>query len=150
MEKDEVTQDEKAKLNYWEGDYEGIGKGIKDIDWITEFASTNSVDDMWKIFKQNIMSLAILHIPRKKTFIPKKSLNGSVKIPLKCIKSRDEAWKRYRQYKCQRNYSRYKKVRNIVNRIVKNDNDMSRKKILCSFKGNSNRLYEFMRSVQTV
>ena len=56
-----------------------------------------------KIFKQNIMSLAILHIPRKKAFITKKS-DWIIKYTLKYIKSRDEAWKRYRQYKCQRKY----------------------------------------------
>ena len=49
-----------------------------------------------------------------------------------------------------RNYSWYKKVRHIVNRTVKNDHDMSRKKILRSFKGNSKRFYEFMRSLQMV
>ena len=69
---------------------------------------------------------------------------------MKYIKSRDEAWKRYRQYRCQRNYSRYKKVKNIVNRMVKSDHDMSRKKILRTFKGTSSRFYGFMRSLQTV
>ena len=117
MEKDEVRKDEKVKLTYWKGDYEGIAKGIKDIDWITNFASTDSVDDMWKIFKQTIMSLAILHIPRKNAFIPKKS-DWISKNTLKYIKSRDEALKRFRQYRCQRNYPQYKKVRNIVNRTT--------------------------------
>ena len=41
VERDEVRKDVKAKLNYWKGDYEGIARGIKDIDWITEFASTD-------------------------------------------------------------------------------------------------------------
>ena len=117
VEREEVRKDEKAKLNSWKGDFEGIAKGMKDIDWTTKFASTDSADDMWKIFKQNIMSLAILHIPRKKAFIPKKS-DWISKDTLKYIKSRDEAWKRYRQYRYQINYSRYKKVRNIVNRMV--------------------------------
>ena len=117
MERDEVRKDEKAKLNYWKGDYESIAKGIKDIDWTTEFASMDSVDDMWQIFKQNIMSLPILQITHKKVFIPKKS-DWISKYTLKCIKSRDEAWKRYRQYRCQRNYSRYKNVRNIVNTMA--------------------------------
>ena len=94
------------------------------------------------------MSLA-LHIPHKKAFIPKKSDWISTDT-LKYIKSRDEAWKRYRQYRCQRNYSRYKKVRNIMNRMVKSDHDMSRKKILRTFKGNSKRFYGFKKSLQTV
>ena len=34
-QRDEVRKDEKVKLNYWKGDYEGIAKGIKDIDWTT-------------------------------------------------------------------------------------------------------------------
>ena len=66
-----VRKDEKAKLNYWKEDYESIAKGIKDIDWTTEFASTDSVDDMLKIFNQNTTSLAILHI--LVAFKPKKS-----------------------------------------------------------------------------
>ena len=37
-----------------------------------------------------------------------------------------------------------------MNRMVKNDHDMSRKKILRSFKGNSKWFYGFMRSLQTV
>ena len=48
VEREQVRKDEKAKLNYWKGDYQGIAKGIKVIDWATEFASTDSVDDMWK------------------------------------------------------------------------------------------------------
>ena len=46
MERDEVRKGKKAMLNYWKEDYEGIAKGIKDMDWTTEFAKTDSVDDM--------------------------------------------------------------------------------------------------------
>ena len=37
-----------------------------------------------------------------------------------------------------------------MNRMVKNDQDMSRKNILRSFKGNSKGFYGFMRSLQMV
>ena len=60
------------KLNYWKGDYNSIRNRLAEIDWITEFAAYNNVEDKWIYFKDKVINLINEYVPRKRTFQSKK------------------------------------------------------------------------------
>ena len=60
------------KLNYWKGDYDKIRSTLGEIDWITEFAALDNVEDKWTYLKSKVMELIDEHVPRRKPFQPKK------------------------------------------------------------------------------
>ena len=59
-------------------------------------------------------------------------------------------WTKYRQYSSQRNYARYKQLRNQTVQSVRNDHENYRKKVIRSFKGTPKKFFGYMRSFQTV
>ena len=63
---------------------------------------------------------------------------------IKRMKQRDEAWRKYRKYSSGKNYEEYRKIRNDVNRLVRQDEDMDRKQILHNFKGKPKSFYGYM------
>lgn len=72
------------------------------------------------------------------------------KKTIKKMKERNKTWKRYRQFPSGRNFEAYKKIRNEVNALVREDEDTNTKRILQGFKSKPKRFYEYMRSVQRV
>jgi len=66
------------------------------------------------------------------------------------IRNRSRAWKRYQQFSSGENFSRYKKLRNEINRAIRHVENSTRKKIIKGFKGNPKKFYGYMRSLQTI
>jgi len=66
------------------------------------------------------------------------------------IKKRDEAWKKYIQFKSTANFEQYKSIRNIVNSMVRADGAAYRKSLLQGFKSNPKKFYGYMRNLRTV
>jgi len=54
------------------------------------------------------------------------------------------------KFRSKANYDVYRKIRNKVNEMVKEDGDNYRKRLLKGFKGNPKRFYGYMRGLQSV
>jgi len=66
------------------------------------------------------------------------------------IKKRDEAWKKYIQFKQTVNFEQYKSIRNIVNSMVRADGAAYRKSLVQGFRSNPNKFYDYMKNLRTV
>jgi len=66
------------------------------------------------------------------------------------MKVRNVALKKYHQFPSGHYYSEYKKIRNAVVDLVRQDEDAYRKKVLKGFKGQPKRFYGHMRQLQTI
>ena len=62
------------------------------------------------------------------------------------IRERSKAWHKYRQNSSGRNFEKYKRIRNKVNRCIRGEENLKRK----GFKDNPKRFYSYMRQMQLV
>jgi len=136
------------KLNYFKGNYVEIGAAIMRVDWAWQFGD-GTVNEMWECFKEVLLDLVHKYVPLKEDK-RKKEGRWLSKETIKRMKERKKAWTKYQQFKSGRNYEEYKKVRNEVNSMIRNDEDQNRKRILQGFKGKPKKFYGYMRSLQTV
>ena len=127
------------KYNYWRGDYDSIRSRLGEIDWAAELGCHLSVEQKWNLFKQRLFGLVEAHVPMKKPYVSKKKNDWMSRETCKRIRARQKTWQQYRQTRLAGNYREYKKIRNEVNVMVRKDQDMYRKKMLKSFKGNPKR-----------
>jgi len=104
---------------------------------------------MWNIFHDRVLALTHDHVPMK-TAKRKRKSDWMTSHTLKQIQQRAKAWRKHRLHPTAANYKSYKVIRNKVNRMVKDDQDTYREKILRSFKGNPKRFYGYIRNLQTV
>ena len=68
----------------------------------------------------------------------------------KKIRDRSKAWQKYQQNRSGRKFEKYKRLRNDVNRCIKQEENLERKRVLKGFKGNPKRFYGYMRHMQSV
>lgn len=138
------------KLNYWRGDYETIRKRLGEVNWSTDLAACDNVEDKWVYFKGKVMDLVNEYVPKKKPFRPIKKNEWISRITIKRMKCRHNAWKKYRNLPSTHNFDEFKRLRNEVTASVRLDQNTYRKKLLKSFKSNPKKFYGYMRSRQTV
>jgi len=101
-----------SNFNYWKGDYEAITQELDQTDWDSELNSKDT-DEMWELIKNKIHELCLKHVPLKVHGTKSKRKNSWLsKATLKVIKQREAAWKRYRIFDSNSNFSEYKRLRN--------------------------------------
>jgi hypothetical protein len=147
-----TDQEEKMKetrLNYWKGNYDNITAQLDGMDWEVEFAG-RSLDDMWSVFKSKVIEIARSNVPLRRPYVKKKKSEWMTKDTKQCIKDRNSAWGTFRNYRSQKNYERYRKLRNSANTMVRTDHSTHRKQLIQSFKGNPKKFYGYVRSLQAV
>jgi len=137
------------KLNYWKGDYSAISHHLRTINWSEHFRG-KSVIDMWICFKDIVTDLIDTYIPPKSDKFRKKKGHWLSSSTIKMIKQRDSMWKKYVRFKSGKNFEEYKKIRNKVTSMVRDDANSHRKSLLHDFKGKPKKLYGYMRNLQTV
>jgi hypothetical protein len=127
-----------------------ISEKLMDVNWAKEL-DTEDVNEAWNRLKTRILDLVGKFVPKQSIKVrkPKKS-EWLSKSTEKEMKNRGLRWEAYRRNPTDVNYGSYKKIRNKVNSLVKQDKDSCRKRILKSFKGNPKKFYGFMRKLQTV
>src|SRR5664279_3243905 len=136
------------KLNFWKGNYKEIAVVLQQTNW-KEFMEGKSVNEMWSDFKEVILNLTNQYVPLKDDRRKKKGKWLS-RSTIKKMKERDKAWKKYRQYPSGTNHASYRAIRNAVNKQIREDDDINRKRILLSFRGKPKSFYGYMRTIQTV
>jgi len=119
-----------------------------EINWDETFLN-KTIDEMWVTFKETIQQLTKLHVPVKKSHVTMKNRWISKKT-IKQMKVRNVALKKYHQFSSGHNYSEYKKTRNFVVDLVRQDEDAYRKRVLKGFKGQPKRFYGHIRHLQTI
>jgi len=142
------TESSQIKFAYHKGDYKEIQAVLQVVQWEERWRE-KSVNEMWTDFTDILRELVHLHVPLKKELKRSKCRRIS-KQTKKKIRERGKAWHKYRQNPSGRNFELYKRLRNEVNRLIKQEEASARKRILRGFKGNPKRFYGYMRSMQTV
>ena len=107
-----------------------------------------TVNEMWTDFTQILEEQVKLHVPLKSE--RRKSGPKYSKQTRKKIRGRSKAWQKYRQNSSGRNFVKYKQIRNEVNRCMKKEDNLNRKRILKGFKGNPKKFYGYTRNMQSV
>jgi Reverse transcriptase (RNA-dependent DNA polymerase)/Endonuclease-reverse transcriptase len=136
------------KFNYCKGDYAKMTEKLSEVDWKSLFEN-KSVDQMWSLFKDIVLSLTEQYVPLKEEFKKRKGhwiTNATIKV----MKQRSRAWKKYRQFQSYTSFEEYRKLRNRVNDMVRADGDAYRKRLLAGFKDRPKRFYGYMRGLQSV
>jgi len=84
--------DSKAiKQNFWKENYEKITKELLAINWRNQFVA-KTVEEMWSVFKSELLRHIEENVPFKKEYRPKKK-NYISKATIKHMKKRGIAWK---------------------------------------------------------
>ena len=149
VEVQETVSSVQQKLNYWKADYDSISKALKSISWEDSFQS-HSVEGMWSIFRDTLNDLVKKHVPMKPVQNRPRKSRWLSKRTLRNMKWRNKQWKKYRLYPSVKNYEIYRKARNTVNSLVKEDRLRHQHRVIQSFKGNPKKFYAYMRQAQTV
>jgi len=136
------------KLDYFKGDYATITANLEQVNWVQQLEN-ETANDMWGKLKRLLMEQVQLHVPVKNV-TRKKQGQWLSKETIKRMKERGKAWKKYQKFKSGKNYEEYKKIRNEVNCMIRDDENRHRKGILQGFKGKPKKFYGYMRSLQTV
>jgi hypothetical protein len=147
LESDNIVS-RKRKLDYWKGNYQVVAKELIKINWGEKFKG-RSANESWLIFKEALLKGVLANIPEK---VNRRKKHGKwlSKDTLKKMKRRNEAWKKYQRFRSGSNYEEYRKLRNEVNSMVREDEDSNRKLIIQGFKGRPKRFYGYMRGMQTI
>ena len=105
------------------------------------------VEEMWTDLVQLPSELVNCHIPKRNDFrsTKHKLLPKSIR---NLIWKKSTAWKMYIRYKSIENFASYRKLRNDVNRLIRQTENLSRKVVIRGFKRNPKRFYGFMRRMQ--
>jgi hypothetical protein len=136
------TVGQHARLNFWKGNYMEMSTEVKQIKW-KELMEGKTVNEMWHCFRSIILNLTSRYVPLKDDRRKKKGKWLSRKT-IKKMKERDRLWKKYRQYPSGRNHEAYRVSRNEVSKLIREDEDHDRKRILANFKGKPKSLYEYI------
>ena len=150
IEKEDESEHRQVKINYWKGNYNEIHDALSNTNWVDLLNGKAEVNDKWIAFKEVVLDLV-------EKWIPKKLISKRKKVKSKWItsetakqmKHRAKLWRDYKRYPSDINYAQYKKTRNNVNHMVRRDQDIYRKQVLKSFKGNEKRFYGYIRQLQT-
>ena len=136
-----------VKYNYHKANFGDIQTSLHLVNWDDRWTG-KSVNEMWIDFTQILGEQVQLHVPLKNER-RKKGPKFSRQIR-KMIRERSKAWHKYRQNSSGRNFEKYKRIRNEVNRCIRSEEEQKRKRILKGFKDNPKRFYGYMRQMQSV
>ena len=109
-------------------------------------------DETWRILRDIITALIEKHIPVR-SGSANKSRHGDNWIQrrtVKEIKRRETAWRIYKIFSSERNYTEYQKVRNKVTAMIHQDHQTYQRKLVQSFKQNHKKFYAYVRTKQSV
>ena len=119
------------------------------VNWDDAFRS-HSDEEMWVTLRDTLTDLVVKYVPVKTVHIGSRKRQRLSKKTLRQMKWRNKQWKKYRLYPTAKNYDMYKKARNSVNSLVREDRSIHQYKVIQSFKGNPRKFYAYMRKAQTV
>ena len=113
-----ITIQTNTKYSYTKGDYDKMKGELKDIKW-DNIMTNLDVESSWQEFEDILGKLMKKHIPHKGRKPTKKRqpwINQEVK---EAIKTKNKAWKTYKQNKTDDNWTYFTKIKNNTNRIIK-------------------------------
>ena len=134
------------KYNYNKGNFRKINIRLQSLNWDDRWMG-KTVNEMWTDFTQILKEQVDLHVPLKTE--GRKRPTKLSKQTQKMIRERSKTWQKYWKNSSGRNFAEYKRIRNEVNRSIRREEHLERKRILKGFKGNPKRFYGFMRHRQS-
>ena len=144
----EKVEETKDKLDYQKADFDSIRAALAEISWQEIFDETKSVEEMWTTLKSILSDLVTRYVPKRRQW-KKRKTPWIAQATIKRMKDRGKAWFRYKNLATEKSYNEYKRIRNEVNTLVRNDHDSYQISLINNFKGNKKRFYGYMRRLQT-
>ena len=140
-----------CKFDYHKGDYTSIIAELQCIEW-EKVLHSKGCEETWRILRDIITALIEKHIPVRSGSANKSRHRDSwiQRRTVKEIKRREAAWRRYKTFSSERNYTEYKKVRNKVTAMIRQDHQTYQRKLVQSFKQNQKKFYAYVRTKQSV
>lgn len=132
---------------YARGDYEGISSELRESFLSFEcIAEEMSVEDVWMLFKQRVISLTEKYIPsidvRKLKKIEKPWINGGL---LRIIKKRKRAYARYKKKSSASNLQILKELLTTYKETAKKSKQDYLQRLEDTMKTNNKQLWKFMK-----
>ena len=97
-----------VKLNYWKGDYNKIGKTLKDMNW-TQILENKDANEQWNCLKSILLDAVrenVLSKAKRRSTV--KCKNGWMTRTTMCkIKDHGKVWARYKEHQTTINYTEY-------------------------------------------
>ena len=132
-------------LNYYKGDYDAISNAINQINWNLEFEEKN-MEEKWEKFKSIYHELTKKYIPKKINHRGNRKKKWISKKLLKLIKEKNKCWNKYRKNRSQRNYDKYKSLRNKVTNENRKTRENFENNLAEEIKNNPRSFYSYVRS----
>jgi len=136
----EKVDETKDKLDYQKADFDSIRAELAEISWQEIFDEAESVEEMWMALKSILSDLVTRYVPKRRQW-KKRKTPWIAQATIKRMKDRGKAWFRYKNLATEKSYNGYKRIRNEVNTLVRNDHDSYQKSLINNFKGNKKRFY---------
>jgi len=147
LEAEQRTVIGNRQFDYWRGDYQAINYELQHVDWNSELVK-DSIQDSWLHFKMKLITVMEKYIPRKRAYQKKKKSSWMSSKTKNLLRTRNQAWKKFQLHQSTANYNAYKKIRNKVNRMVRDEKQVHRRKIITSFKDKPKKFHGYMRQTQ--
>jgi len=136
-----VDTAKKAK-NFYRGDYDGIRREIKRVDWDMELDDC-TVDEAWDRFEAHISRLTDLYIPDSKMSNKRKKkwINGET---LSVVREKHKAHNRYRHNPTEENWNTFKECRNKVTSVTRQARADFEEQLMSGFKENPKPFWSYV------
>ena len=134
--------------NFNKGNYDEMRKSLKSENW-DETLKNVDTEKAWTILKTKLCALTSKYVPRKqsKSDSKPKWLNSKVKSK---IKSKKQAWKKYKSTKTERDYNRYKECEKEAKSSMKRSKKDLEKKLAANIKKDPKSFYSYVNNKKSV
>jgi hypothetical protein len=110
----------------------------------------NDIEGGWSEVKSLLLHLSRKYIPVLHKNRKRKKNDWMNEKTLKQLQARDKAWKKYKRYRSDINYNKYKKIRNQVVGVICVDKRTRQKDLIKTINRNPRKFYGYVRNLQTV
>ena len=133
------------KYNYSKGNYVELNKYLTSVDWNQKMSNRDNIENLWHVFKSVLIEGVRKYIPLVKDFNKNKKWKRPLSPEIRqFIAEKHSLWKKYIQSKDPDVYKKYKKIRNKVSKLVKQNDANEQLQIANSCKTNPKKFWNFV------
>lgn len=140
----EVIQDNIPRLVLARGDYEGIREELRKINW-TEALRNCSTEEAWLKFKETLTKLIDRFIPKSggKRHVNRKKAPYLNNEAMAAVRTKNKAWKKYRQNRTDENFREFARHRNNLRRLTREQKSTFEVKLASEVKTNPKAFWRY-------
>ena len=138
------------KYAFSKGDYTGLRNSLQSVVWEDLLlAHVDNVDDMWEVFKNELLNRIDTFIPKIKSFQQIKKDSWSRPLPPNVrdkISKKHRLWTRYMETRDSAIYKKYKSARNAVTREIRKIVRNEQHEVALQCKSNPKKFWNYINS----